>query len=398
MNTTVNRLFIRHISSQLWLSERLLYFSLKKKISTIFKYPYVIFLLVRKFVKHKQMVTVENGLSLPLIRLFQWKHVRRLYYASDIDLAWHKGHDYACETTPAQIHAQYNRGKHDPSFVKSLVNRKREERFIFIFVWRALNENGSRRLCSFALLLFISLPKWCCSCRYKRRDTTRDRTYTWHRDALRLYISYHPSFSLPYRYLFIFENASANFCTMRVDHRLTRKRSPGYFSTLPRVTSKKFRPVKKETGMSSYLDTGLVNIRHVAKGNRGSRAYTHVRRDAIVSGPGLRQNSLTELGLRLIVSGERERRREGGGGSVERRKRGQIQGKGQKGWSTWWREEEQRRKGKERVKEQKEQSDLLKRNAWELNHVARGLVREISHCESTCTLTEKRKLSVYVYV
>lgn len=118
---------------------------------------------------------------------------------------------------------------------------------------------------------------------------------------------------------------------MRVDHRLTRKRSPGYFSTLPRVTSKKFRPVKKETGMSSYLDTGLVNIRHVAKGNRGSRAYTHVRRDAIVSGPGLRQNSLTELGLRLIVSGERERRRGGGGGSVERRKRGQIGGKGQKG-------------------------------------------------------------------
>lgn len=63
-----------------------------------------------------------------------------------------------------------------------------------------------------------------------------------------------------------------------VGHRLTRKRSPGYFSTLPRVTSKKFRPVKKETGMRSYLDTGLVNIRHVAKGNRASRAYTHVRR------------------------------------------------------------------------------------------------------------------------
>ena len=112
---------------------------------------------------------------------------------------------------------------------------------------------------------------------------------------------------------------------------INKKTFSGVFSTLPRVTSKKFRPVKKETGMSSYLDTGLVNIRHVAKGNRGSRAYTHVRRDAIVSGPGLRQNSLTELGLRLIVSGERERRRGGGGGSVERRKRGQIQGKGQKG-------------------------------------------------------------------
>ena len=29
-----------------------------------------------------------------------------------------------------------------------------------------------------------------------------------------------------------------------------------------------------------------------------------------------------------------------------------------------------RRKERERVKEQKERSDLLKRNAWELNHVA----------------------------
>lgn len=52
-----------------------------------------------------------------------------------------------------------------------------------------------------------------------------------------------------------------------------------HFSTLPRVTSKKFRPVKKETGMRSYLDTGLVNIRHVAKGKGTSRACTHVRRD-----------------------------------------------------------------------------------------------------------------------
>lgn len=42
-----------------------------------------------------------------------------------------------------------------------------------------------------------------------------------------------------------------------------------------------------------------------------------------------------------------------------------------------------RRKERETAKEQKERSDLLKRNAWELNHVARGLVREISHCEST---------------
>lgn len=232
------------------------------------------------------MVTVENGLSLPLIRLFQWKHVRRLYYASDIDLAWHKGHDYACETTPAQIHA-HNRGKHDPSFVKSLVNRKREERFIFIFVWRALNENGSRRLCSFALLLFISLPKWFCSCRYKRRDTTRDRIYEAPGCITPIYRTTLPLFPplSPYRYLFIFGKlAFGNSCARNphhmccVGHRLTRKRSPGYFSTLPRVTSKKFRPVKKETGMRSYLDTGLVNIRHVAKGNRASRAYTHVRR------------------------------------------------------------------------------------------------------------------------
>lgn len=52
-----------------------------------------------------------------------------------------------------------------------------------------------------------------------------------------------------------------------------------HFSTLPRVTSKKFRPVKKETGMRSYLDTGLVNIRHVAKGKGTLRACTHVRRD-----------------------------------------------------------------------------------------------------------------------
>lgn len=180
------------------------------------------------------MVTVENGLSLPLIRLFQWKHVRRLYYASDIDLAWHKGHDYACETTPAQIHA-HNRGKHDPSFVKSLVNRKREERFIFIFVWRALNENGSRRLCSFALLLFISLPKWCCSCRYKRRDTTRDRIYEAPGCITPIYRTTLPFPSLIPCYLFIFENAFGNFCTWnietytvtsmccRVDHRLIRK-------------------------------------------------------------------------------------------------------------------------------------------------------------------------------
>lgn len=42
---------------------------------------------------------------------------------------------------------------------------------------------------------------------------------------------------------------------------------------------------------------------------------------------------------------------------------------------------------KERASEQKGRRDLLKRNAWELNHVAgsRGLVREISHCESTRT-------------
>lgn len=53
-----------------------------------------------------------------------------------------------------------------------------------------------------------------------------------------------------------------------------------------------------------------------------------------------------------------------------------------------------RRKRKERVKEQKEQSDLLKRNAWELNHVARGLVREISYCESTRLHTDTKKLYV----
>lgn len=30
--------------------------------------------------------------------------------------------------------------------------------------------------------------------------------------------------------------------------------------------------------MRSYLDTGLVNIRHVAKGNQASRAYTRETR------------------------------------------------------------------------------------------------------------------------
>lgn len=56
--------------------------------------------------------------------------------------------------------------------------------------------------------------------------------------------------------------------------------------------------------------------------------------------------------------------------------------------------ESKRRKRRERVKEQKEQSDLLKRNAWELNHVARGLVREISYCESTRLHTDTKKLYV----
>lgn len=178
------------------------------------------------------------------------------------------------------------------------MNRKREERFIFIFVWRALNENGSRRLCSFALLLFISLPKWCCSCRYKRRDTTRDRIYE-HRDALRLYIAYATLlFPSPYPLLFFFFSFPSFFSKTRLETfaRETLKptatdamfRGPPinkktfsrvHFSTLPRVTSKKFRPVKKETGMRSYLDTGLVNIRHVAKGKGTSRACTHVRRD-----------------------------------------------------------------------------------------------------------------------
>lgn len=98
----------------------------------------------------------------------------------------------------------------------------------------------------------------------------------------------HPSFPLPcYFFFFSFfflENAFGNFARETHGHRcvswINKKTfSRVHFSTLPRVTSKKFRPVKKETGMRSYLDTGLVNIRHVAKGKATSRACTHVRRD-----------------------------------------------------------------------------------------------------------------------
>lgn len=107
------------------------------------------------------------------------------------------------------------------------------------------------------------------------------------------YISHRPPFfSPPLLFFFFFsffflENAFGNFCTWNIEthgHRcvswINKKTfSRVHFSTLPRVTSKKFRPVKKETGMRSYLDTGLVNIRHVAKGKATSRACTHVRRD-----------------------------------------------------------------------------------------------------------------------
>lgn len=114
-----------------------------------------------------------------LIRQFQCKYVRGLYYMRDRSCAVQK-HDYACETTPT--HARTTHITAGGTMQVSLKGSRTErgERFIFIFVWRVLNENGSRRLCSFALLhfyFFFSKVPLCC-CRYKRRDTSRDYAIT----------------------------------------------------------------------------------------------------------------------------------------------------------------------------------------------------------------------------
>lgn len=101
-----------------------------------------------------------------LIRQFQCKYVRGLYYMRDRSRAAQK-HDYACETTPT--HARTTHITAGGTMQVSLKGSRTErgERFIFIFVWRVLNENGSRRLCSFALLhfyfFFSKVPLLCCA-------------------------------------------------------------------------------------------------------------------------------------------------------------------------------------------------------------------------------------------
>lgn len=124
-------------------------------------------------------MTTESRWLPVLIRQFQCKYVRGLYYMRDRSRAAQK-HDYACETTPT--HARTTHITAGGTMQVSLKDSRTErgERFIFIFVWRVLNENGSRRLCSFALLhfyFFFSKVPLCC-CRYKRRDTSQDYAIT----------------------------------------------------------------------------------------------------------------------------------------------------------------------------------------------------------------------------
>lgn len=116
------------------------------------------------------------------------------------------------------------------------------------------------------------------------------------------------------------------------------------------------------------MENGLVNIRYVSE-----REAWNLR---FFSGPGFGEK------FRRLRFGLRRREREKG-----RRDEAKYNEKDKKGERKDGGEKEPRRdrEGRERVKEQKERADLLKRNAWELYHVARRLVREISHCETTYT-------------